>query len=131
MTSIIDEAIMSAAGTLAKDLEPAAVATLQDLKAYVHGQADRLRIALPALEQKALEHVRSISDAVLSEYENVLGKIDEHLTGTTAPTVPAVPVDPTQAAAAHVSSTPSSAPSENSGNTSSVTAAPTTDTPGV
>lgn len=142
MDSIIDSALASAAGTLAKDLEPAAVATLQDLKAFVHGQADRLRTALPTLEQTALTHVRAISNAVLAEYDNVLERIDSHLTGATpnvpsASNVPAGPVDPTSGVTSSApslpmvtgSSEPSSAPSENSGATSSATTP--TDTPAV
>jgi hypothetical protein len=130
MDSIIDTALASVAGTVAKDLEPAAVATLQDLKTFVHGQADRLRTALPVLEEKALAHVRSISAAVLGEYDNVLARIDSHLAGNPAPAVvesnagsaAVAPVDPTAAAPAPQdtpigSSTSSTPPSTDSAST--------------
>lgn len=81
--SIIDTALETVAGTVAKDLEPAAVAALEDLKALVHERADRLRTALPLVEQKALAHVRSISDAVLAEYDGLVARIDSHLAGAT------------------------------------------------
>ncbi len=136
MDSIIDSAIATAAGTLAKDLEPAAVATLQDLKTFVHGQADRLRTALPALEQKALEHVRGISNAVLAEYDNVLARIDSHLTGaapavveSNAGSAAVAPVDPTQAPTAAQATPTDSSTSSTPPSTDSVSATtPATDT---
>jgi len=135
MDSIIDTALASVAGTVAKELEPAAVATLQDLKTFVHGQADRLRTALPVLEQKALEHVRGISAAVLSEYDSVLARIDSHLTGaapavveSNAGSAAVAPVDPTQAPVS--SDTTGSAPSSTPPSTDSVSVTtPATDTP--
>lgn len=140
MDSIIDTALASVAGTAVKDLEPAAVATLQDLKGFVHGQADRLRTALPMLEEKALAHVRSISAAVLTEYDNVLARIDSHLAGAPASSTPAVvesnagsaavaPVDPTAAAPAPQDTPTDSSASSTPPSTESASATPSTDTP--
>lgn len=85
--TVIDTALANAAGTVVKELEPEAITAFDDLKAFVHTQADRLRTALPALEQAATDHIRGVVGAVLGEYENVLGRIDAHLsvtpTGTT------------------------------------------------
>lgn len=85
-SNVIDTALSAAAGTILKELEPAAVTAFEDLKAFVHEKADRLRGALPGLEQAAVDHVHSVTTAVLQEYEHVLARIEAHLGGAPAGT---------------------------------------------
>lgn len=118
--TVIDTALANAAGTVVKELEPEAITAFDDLKAFVHTQADRLRTALPALEQAATDHIRGVVGAVLGEYENVLGRIDAHL----APPTPATPIEPSAPVTADPTTPAPATPADASSLQSNATSAP-------
>lgn len=118
-------AVEAVAAPLIKDAEqalaPEAVKVLGDLKAFVGGEADKLRTELPTLVGTAMEHIHSIGTSMLERYQAVMDHIDAHLASATpdpdpsAPATPSAPVaqDPTPAPSTtpEASSAPSSTPS--------------------
>lgn len=74
-------------------LAPEAKKVLTDLKAFVSGEADKLRGDLPQLAEAAAQHVHGIGSELLGRYQSVMDWADAHLNGTAA-------VDPTPAAPA-------------------------------
>lgn len=85
-----------------KALEPAAAKVLTDLRAFVAGEADRVRKELPALAEQAAAHVHAVSTGVLAHYQAVTDHIDAVLAGkipapAAAPTTGGAAADPTPA----------------------------------
>jgi uncharacterized protein YdhG (YjbR/CyaY superfamily) len=85
-----------------KELEPAAKEVLATVRAFVAGEADRVRTELPGLAEQAAEHVHAVASGVLAHYQAVTEHIDAVLAGHT----PTVAPDPTAASPA----TPTTAP---------------------
>lgn len=86
------------AGPLLKQAEqalaPEAVKVLNDLKDFVSGEADKLRVELPQVVEIGVAHLHNLGAAILGRYQAVMDHIDAHLQGT----LPApVAADPTAA----------------------------------
>lgn len=77
-------------------LTPEAEKVLTDLKAFVSGEADKLRAEVPQLAEQAAQHVHGMGAALLARYQSVMDRVDAHLTGATpADPTPAVPAPQT------------------------------------
>lgn len=108
MSEQIVQAAEAVAAPLLKDavaaLTPEAEKVLTDLKAYVSGEADKLRAEIPAKAEEAAQHIHDLGTSLLARYQSLMDRVDAHLTGAPAS---AATADPTSAAPAPQSTTQS------------------------
>lgn len=77
-------------------LAPEAQKALEELRAFVGSETDKLRAELPAAVNTGVEHLHALGAGILARYQAVMDHIDTTLKGatpgpTTAPEAPTTP----------------------------------------